>query len=535
MVDTLARPGQPTDPALGAMSPRARYWLLTVACLDVLLVISSMVALNAAMPDIALNTSATQEQLTWVVDGYTLVLACLLLPAGAVGDRYGRRGALLAGLVIFCLASLAPVVFDAPMQIIIARAVAGAGAALIMPATLSLLTAAYPKAERNKAVGIWAGVAGSGAIVGFLGTGVLLHFFDWQSIFWGFAAGSAGLFVLTLTIRSSRDETETPVDWLGGALIAAALAVFVFGVVEAPVNGWSHISVWGAMGGGLALAAAFAVLQLRRTHPLLDVRMFRRADFATGTVGITLLFFANFGFFFLVMQYMQLMLGYSPLQTAFAMVPLAIPMLLISTTIHLITPRVGLRGVVTTGLLFMAAGLLCMRMVDAGSSFWDIAWPMVVLSLGIGFCTAPTTSAIMTAVPDEKQGVASAVNDTTREVGAALGIAAAGSVLAAQYGNLLAPAIAGLPEAVRGPALDSLAQALEVAERMGPEGAPLAAAAGDAFLGAMDHSLVVLAAAVIASAVFVAVWSPGRDGRQARFVRRARVAPRARRVARHKM
>ena len=191
MVDTLIGSDQDIDANLASLSKFGRFWLLTVAAVDVLLVISSMVALNAALPDIALETAATQTQLTWVVDGYTLVLACLLLPAGALGDRYGRRGALLVGLAIFAIASFAPTIFDSPMQIIVARAVAGIGAAFIMPATLSLLTAAFPKSERNKAIGIWAGVASSGAIVGFMGTGLLLHFFAWQSVFYGFAIASA--------------------------------------------------------------------------------------------------------------------------------------------------------------------------------------------------------------------------------------------------------------------------------------------------------------------------------------------------------
>jgi hypothetical protein len=173
-----------------------------------------------------------------------------------------------------------------------------------------------------------------------------------------------------------------------------------------------------------------------------------------------------------------------------------------------------------------------MRILDVESSYWDLAWPLMIVSAGIGLCTAPTTSAIMGAAPDEKQGVASAVNDTTREVGAALGIAAAGSVLAAQYSNVLAPAVAALPEPVRGPALDSLAQALEVAARMGPQGAQLAAEANSAFLQAMDGSLLVLAVAVTVAAVFVAVWSPGRDGRQSRYLRRLASMPRARRIAR---
>jgi MFS family permease len=469
-----------------------------------------------------------------VVDGYTLALACLLLPAGAIGDRYGRRGALLTGLVIFGVASFAPVIFDSPLQIIVARAAAGAGAAFIMPATLSLLTAAYPKAERNKAVGIWAGVAGSGAIVGFLATGTLLHFFEWPSVFWALTVASAILLVLTCTIRSSRDENRTPVDWFGAVLIASAVAIFVFGVVEAPSHGWADPLVWGSMTAGVLLTATFAVVQLRRTHPLLDIRLFKRPDFATGAVGITCLFAANFGFFFVIMQYMQLVLDYTPLQTAFALVPVALPVLALGATTHLWSPRIGLRAAVVSGLILIATGLLSLRVLEIDSSFWDLAWPLLIMSSGIGMCTAPTTSAIMNAAPDDKQGVASAVNDTTREVGAAVGIAAAGSVLAAQYQHILAPMLAALPDQVRGPALGSLAQALEIADRMGPAGQALTVDAQQAFLSAMDVSMTVLAVALLIAGVFIGLWSPGRDGRQLRPLRRGLLRPRARRISEHR-
>ncbi|MGX9789923.1 MFS transporter [Mycobacterium sp. MMS18-G62] len=527
MVDTLARSAQDIDASVKNVSPRARIWLLTVAALDVLLVISSMVALNAGLPDIAVATSANQTQLTWIVDGYTLVLACLLLPAGAIGDRYGRRGALLAGLAIFAIASLSPTVFDSPVQIILARAVAGVGAAFIMPATLSLLTASFPKSERNKAVGIWAGVASSGAIVGFMGTGILLNFFSWQSIFYGFAGAGLGLFIATATIGSSRDDTATPLDWLGAVLIGGAVAVFVFGVIEAPVRGWTHPVVWGCMSAGIVLAAVFAVVELRLKHPLLDIRLFGRPDFATGSVGITCLFFANFGFFFVAMQYMQLILGYSPIQTAFALTPLAVPIMALGATMHLYLPKIGLRTAVSLGLLLIAIGLFTMRFLDAGSTYLDLVGPFLITSAGIGLCVAPTTSAIMNAVPTEKQGVASAVNDTTREVGAAVGIAVAGSVLAAQYHNLLAPALAAFPEQVRAAALDSLAHALAVAEQMGPNGAHLADVAESAFIRSMDLSLLVLAASLAVASAFVAVWSPGRDGKQFDIVARLTKRPKS--------
>jgi EmrB/QacA subfamily drug resistance transporter len=527
MVDTLVPPDQDIDPALAALSKRARVWLLVVACMGVSMVISSMVALNAALPDIARETSATQAQLTWVVDGYTLALACLLLPAGAIGDRYGRRGALLIGLAIFTVASMVPIFLDDPTQLIVARAAAGAGAAFIMPATLSLLTAAYPKAERNKAVGIWAGVAGSGAILGFLATGVLLEFWSWESIFWAFSGAGVGLFVLTLTVSSSRDEQAAPLDWVGATLIGTAVAVFVFGAVEAPVQGWTHPTVWGSLAAGVALSAAFTAVELRKRHPLLDVRLFARPDFATGSVGVTFLFFANFGFFFVSMQYIQLVMGYSPLQTALALAPLVVPVLLLSVGSSWYLPRLGLRLSVAIGLVFIAGGLVCMRVLEIGSPYLDLAWPLLIVSTGIGLCTAPTTSAIMGAVPDEKQGVASAVNDTTREIGAALGIAVAGSMLAARYTTNLTPMLEDFPEQVREPAASSLAEALAVSGQIGPQGPRLAELAQTAFSQAMDASLLVLAIVIAFAAVFVAVWAPGRDGTQLRIVR-------ARAVGRHR-
>ncbi|OBF88839.1 MFS transporter [Mycobacterium sp. 852002-51152_SCH6134967] len=520
MVDTLSRSDQDIGASVADLSSRARVWLLTVACMGVALVISSMVALNAALPDIAVETTATQAQLTWVVDGYTLVLACLLLPAGAIGDRYGRRGALLAGLGIFTLASAAPLIFDGPLALIIARAVAGVGAAFVMPATLSLLTAAYPKAERNKAVGIWAGVAGSSAVVGFLGSGVLLHFWSWQSIFWAFTLSGAGLFGLACTVASSRDQQATPLDWPGAVLIGGAVAVFVYGVLEAPAHGWTHPLVYGCMAAGVVMAAVFAVWELRSAHPLLDVRLFAKADFTTGAIVVTFFFLANFGFFFVSMQYMQLLLGYTPLQTAFALAPLVAPLLVLSLATPWYLPRLGLRIVLSTGLALIAGGLFYMQTLEVNSPYLDLALPLLVMSTGIGLCTAPATSAIMGAVPDEKQGVASAVNDSTREIGAALGIAVAGSVLAAQYGDSLAPHLRGLPESLRTAASNSLAEALEVAARLGPQGADLSQAAQLAFMDAMHISLIALGGLCAVAAVFIALWAPGRDGRQLRFIER---------------
>jgi predicted MFS family arabinose efflux permease len=274
------------------------------------------------------------------------------------------------------------------------------------------------------------------------------------------------------------------------------------------------------MAAGVALAVVFGFVEMRRRHPLLDVRLFRRPDFATGSATITVFFLALFGFFFVIMQYIQLVMGYSPIKTALALSPLMVPMLTLSVLSQWYLPRMGLRLVVFIGLLLIATGFLWMLVLQIDSPYWDMMWPLLVMSAGIGFCTAPSTSAIMAAVPDEKQGVASAVNDTTREVGAALGIALAGSILAAKYGHVITPHLAAFPVPLRAPASHSLAQALEISKKVGPQGHQLAKLSQIAFLRAMQSSLLVLGSIVAVAALVVGAWAPGRDGRQLSLARR---------------
>lgn len=503
-------------------SPARRGWTLFVACAGVALVIASMIALNTALSDIAAATSATQTQMAWVVDSYTLVLACLLLPAGAIGDRYGRRRALLIGLAIFTVASSAPLIFDTALQIIAARAVAGAGAAFVMPATLSLLTTVYPAEARTKAVGIWAGVAGSGGVIGLLGTGLLLHFSKWQSIFWMLAGCGVVLFLLALTVAESREGDAPPLDRPGAVTIGAAVAVFVFGILQAPTHGWTNPRVYGCLIGGAVFAVVFGFIELRRRQPLLDVRLFLNPDFGTGAAAITVVFLSTFALFYLIAQYIQQVLGYSALQTAFALSPLALPLLTFSVLSPWYLPRLGLRTVIFAAMLLVSVGFLCMRTLGVHASFFDLFWPQLVISSGFGLATAPTTSAIMSAAPDEKQGVASAVNDATREVGGALGVALAGSILAGSYSHHIATGLTAFPQGIRGPASDSLTHALAIANRLGPQGHQLAAVGKNAFVAAMNSSFLAMAAVVGAAAVLVPLFAPGRDGEQLRAVRHLR-------------
>ncbi|HXO47911.1 MAG TPA: MFS transporter [Mycobacterium sp.] len=338
-------------------------------------------------------------------------------------------------------------------------------------------------------------------------------------MFWAFAGAGLTIFVLTLTIASSRDSDAKPLDWRGALVIGGAVATLVFGILEAPERGWTHPLVDISMGVGLLLALAFGFVEVRQRYPLLDVRLFAVPAFATGAATITVFFLSMFGYMFLLMQYMQLILGYSPNKTALALSPLLGPMLVLSVLSFWYLPRLGLRAVVFSGLLLIATGSICMVGIEVGSSYWRAAWPMLVMSTGIGLCTAPTTSVIMTTAPDDKQGVASAVNDASREIGAALGIALAGSMLAARYAKTLAPNLIGFPKSVGDAASTSLGQALEVARRLGPVGARLSEVSKTAFIDAMHSSLLVLGVLVAVSAVLIGLWAPGRDDQQIRPVR----------------
>ncbi|MFZ2175398.1 MAG: MFS transporter [Rhodococcus sp. (in: high G+C Gram-positive bacteria)] len=484
--------------------------MLTVSCCAVALVVAAMAALNTALPDLARDTGATQSQLTWIVDGYTLTLAALLLPAGALGDRYGRRGLLVVGLLIFGVATAVPVINDAPEWIIGSRVVAGIGAAFVMPATLSLLTAGFSLAQRGRAVGIWSGVAGSGAIAGLLVSGALLEKWSWIAIFVSLAAVSGLILLASFTIPSSRDGGTAPLDLPGTGLIVASIGLFVLGTIEAPQRGWLDPAVLGLLVGGLVAAAAFAWVELRTEHPLLDVRLFGNRAFGSGSMSLLIQFLATLGLFFLAIQYLQLVLEYSPFESALALAPIMAPVVAMSAVMPLLIPRVGLRPLLALGAALIGAGIFLMVRLDAYSSYAEICVPFIVVAFGIGLCTAPATTAIVQNTPDAKQGVASAVNDAAREIGSAIGIALAGSILAAGYGRHIQPAVDAVPAAAKEPVSGSLAAALHVADIAGPQGEQLATFAREAFLKGMDEASIVLACVLMVSAVLLAVWAPGR-------------------------
>ncbi|QDQ98102.1 MFS transporter [Tomitella fengzijianii] len=520
MTDVVAKetPGV-TGPGASVPGAAARGWIVTVACAAVAVIIASMAALYTALPDIATASGATQAQLTWIVDGYTLALACLVLPAGAVGDRYGRRVVLVAGLAVFTAGSVLPLLVQEPVWIIAARVLAGAGAAAVMPSTLSLLTGLLPADRRAGAIGLWAGVAGAAGVVGIVGSGALVQVWSWESIFIVLSAAGAVMLLCVLTLPESRSPVPPRIDAVGGVLVAAGLGLLVFGIISGPEHGWASVPVLATIGGGLVLVVAFVVTQLRMREPLLDVRLFRSRGFSAGALSLTVQFGVTFGVFLILIQYLQLVLGYSPFGASLAIAPMMAPLMLVAMVSPRIAERVGLKAVMVAGMAAIAFGLLMLRGIDADSGYVDVLWPVLIMSAGLGLTAAPATGVIVSEAPADKQGVAAAVNDATREVGASLGIAVAGSLLAAGYASGIAPVLDRLPAAARGPVEDSLAGALAVAEHAGPSAGVLEDVAERAFLDGVASAGLVLACAAAVGAVFMAVLAPGRGAARRRPAR----------------
>ena len=494
------------------VTPRQRTLVLFAMCLALVLVVASVSMLAIGLPSVSEALGLGQDSQTWVVDAYALTLASLLLVAGALGDRFGRRRALLVGIAVLAGGSLLSAFADSAGQLIAFRALTGLGGALIMPGTLSTITSVFPPEGRARAVGIWAGFAGAGGTLGMLGAGWMLGHFAWTSIFYVTAGAAAVTFVASAAfVPDTRSSEHVGLDPLGTVLSALAVGSFVLGIIEGPVRGWSAPITVAGLVAGVVLGTAFVLWELRTEHPLLDPRLFRHRGFATGSASMLVLFLALFGTFLVILQYMQLLLGYSPLKSAVALLPMTFVMIPISAAAAPLSMRYGQRLVGGTGLAISAAGSLFFATLDSDSGFGPLLVAQLVLAVGVGLAMTPATNAIVASLPTSKQGVASAVNDTTREIGTALGIAIMGSMFNSGYRSGLSGHLDGLPADVADTARQAPGLALEAARGLGRAGDQLADTARDAFASGMRYSMVLGAGLLLAAALFVAVRGPSRS------------------------
>ncbi|WP_030251818.1 MFS transporter [Streptomyces sp. NRRL S-455] len=474
-----------TEPVERMERPYARrWWALLVLCLSLLIIVMANTALTVAAPDMTQDLGLSSADLQWVIDGYTVPYAALMLLLGAIGDKYSRRGALVLGLVVFGAGAVLGYLADSSTAVIAARAVMGAGAAMIMPATLSLLAATFPRGERAKAITLWTATAGLAIAAGPLVAGALLEHHGWSSTFLinvpVAALAVVGTFVLVPPSRAGHRER---IDYVGGLLSVVWTGALVYTIIEGPHFGWGTRAVAAAVVAGAGLLA-FVLWELRHPRPLLDVRRFTDRRFAGSNLAVALFFLAVFGAFYYLTQHLQFVLGYDALDTGLRMLPLAGAVFVGSALTGYLTPRTGMKWTVTAGMVGGTAALALLTRVDAGSSYGDFVAPLIVLGLAIGLALSPCTDAIMGAFPESELGVGGAVNDTSLELGGSLGIAILGSLLATSYSGHLSDATAGskLPASSLETAQDSVGAGYAVAQGIGDKARQLteqAARAGD--------------------------------------------------------
>ena len=487
-----------------ASADRRRWKTLAVLCLSLLITVLDTTVVNVALPTLDRTLHASSSGLEWIVDAYTLVFAGLLMLGGALGDRYGRHRALPAGLLIFGAGSVIAASAGSVSQLIVARAAMGAGAALVMPATLSILTGVFTDpAERAKAIGIWSGVSGLGVAVGPTLGGLLLEHFAWSSIFLiNIPVVVVALIAGRRLVPASRAPKAPRIDITGASLSVAGLSALTYTLIQAPSNGWTSSST--LLTGVLAacLLVAFVTQQIRRSDPLIDLRLFANPRFSAASGGVMALFFALTAATFVLTQIYQFVLGYSPLAAGLRALAPALMVAIAAPIGAKIAEARGPRLPITTGLLLATGGLCLFTTGNPNAGYLHYMIAMTFVGLGIGLSMAPATHSIMSSVPSAKAGVGSAINDTTRNLGGVLGVAIVGSVVATSYKTGLTPATTHLRRHLQALVGQSVGLATEIGKHIpGSLGHQIIISAHHAFVHAADQGVLIAAGVTLAGAI----------------------------------
>jgi EmrB/QacA subfamily drug resistance transporter len=495
---------------------RRRWLILGVLITSLMAIVLDNTVLNVALKTIAepapAGLGASQGQLEWAINSYTLVFAGLLFTFGVVGDRIGRKRMLMIGMLAFGLFSLLSAYSHSPDQLVWARAAMGLGAAAVMPQTLSIISNVFDPAERAKAIGIWAVAVGIGIAIGPIVGGLLLAHFWWGSVFLinvPFTAASVA--VIAVLVPESKNPNPGRIDFVGVLASIAGLVLLVYGIIQGGDKGsWIHWDVLGTSAAGVAILAFFAWYETRISHPSLDVRLFRDPRLSTAIGALSLTFFGMLGALFFLNFYLQTVLGYSPLHAGTISLAFAVAQIATAPRSAGLVRRFGAKSVVAGGLLAMTVALAGYQLLGQTTPIWVLCVLFFIQGIGMGVIMPPATEAVMSVVPRERAGAGSALTNTARQVSGALGVAVLGSILAQAYRSQLSPHLSNLPPGARNAAAGSITATQAVAARLGAAGRELASAADSSFIHAMHITTLISAAITLAGAIVVLRWMPGR-------------------------
>jgi MFS transporter, DHA2 family, multidrug resistance protein len=483
-----------------------RWAILPVLVVSLLVVVLDNTVLNVALKTIQEDLDASQSQLEWSINSYTLVFAGLLFTFGLLGDRFGRKRILLGGLILFGLSSLLSAYAQTPGQLIGARAIMGIGGAAIMPVTLAIIQNIFPPQERGRAIGIWAGAVGIGVVLGPVLGGALLDHFWWGSVFLINAPVVAiGASLIAGIVPETKNPNPGKIDPTGVLLSMAGLVLLVYGIIKGgELATATDVQVLGPVLAGLAFLAVFVWYEWRSDHPALDVRLFQNRQASVSVAALTLIFFAMMGALFFMTFYLQIVRGYSPFEAGLWFLPFAAGQMVFAPLSSRLVNQFGIRAVSTFGLALLTLSLAAFLLMDVNSPMWYFGLVGVIQGAGAGSVMPPATTAILAALPREKAGVGSAVQNTMRQVGGALGVAVLGSVLSVQYRDQITPHLSVLPEQARHAAGESIGETVGAAAQAGPQAlAQIQGPAFDAFIHAM-HVTVTFATVIALLATVLA-------------------------------
>jgi len=506
--------GRRKDQSAGKARGRRRA-TLAVLCVTLLLISLDNTILNVALPSIVRSLHATSTQLQWVVDTFALFFAGLLLTFGALGDRVGRKWVFMGGLIVFGIGSALAAWSGTPDRLAAARAVMGVGAAALMPCTLSILTNVFTAdRDRARAIGIWSGTAGLGVAIGPMLGGFLLVHFWWGSVFLiNVPIATIGLVATAFLVPNSKSPHARPPDPLGAALSIMGIGLLLWGIIEAPNRTWTSPLVVGALAASIFMIIGFVLWERNIDHPMLPMEFFKNRRYSAAIASLALLLFALLGLFFLFTQYLQFGLGFSPLETGFAIAPIALVLLLVAPVSVLVARRFGTKPVVAGGLLLVAAGLGFLSRTTVHGTYADAVPSIVLIGVGVGLGLAPSIESVMGSLPIADAGVGSATSDTSMQLGGALGVAVLGTALNIRYQSILTPLLAHqqIPPSIDKLILGSLGGALAVATHVpGKAGEALAETARRSFVSGMDLGLSIAAIVVAVAGLVAMVALPNR-------------------------